>query len=239
MFFIFVVIFMRSFSKKGLVTLCLAMFIGSVTVTATSAQGPINEILKRMERHANALKSLSSNVTMSKHDTLLDEYDQKYGNINYLPGKGRNIYLRIDWTRPVKEHLIIVKGKYVLYTPRLKQAIRGKVSQANKNTKSGGALAFMSMSKAQLKTNYQIKFLGVETVGGVKMWHLHLIPKKKTSYKAADLWVNRNGMPVQSKIIEWNNDSTTIRLSNIKTNISIKATTFIFPFPKDIRWIDG
>ena len=70
----------------------------------------------------------------------------------------------------------------------------------------------MSMSKAQLQSNYTVNYLGQESAGGTSTWHLELVPKTKTSYKTAELWVDSNGMPIQAKIIEQNNDSTTVFL---------------------------
>jgi hypothetical protein len=47
----------------------------------------------------------------------------------------------------------------VLYRPRLKQAIVGNAKDAKGNGKANGALAFMNMSKAQLKACLAFIFL--------------------------------------------------------------------------------
>lgn len=231
-----------SYFKTPVVKIILLLSFTSLVClsAAIEAKGQsINEILKRMERHGESLVSLKATVTLSKHDVLLDENDVKFGNLHYLPRKNRNIYLRIDWIEPVRQSFLIANGKYLLYTPRLKQAIRGKVSEAHKNKGSGDALAFMSMSKSQLKINYQIKFLGVEKVSDKEVWRLRLDPKKKSSYKFAELWVDGNGMPIQSKIFEKNNDSTTIKLSNLNKNMTIRGDIFRINLPKGVKIIDG
>jgi outer membrane lipoprotein-sorting protein len=50
----------------------------------------------------------------------------------------------------------------------------------------------------------------------------------------------RNGMPVQAKIVERNNDTTTVLLSNIQKNVTIKGNVFdLSPMLKGVKVIDG
>ena len=230
---------MRNSKNLSFSLLVFSALVFAGLAGAGFAQGPKNEIFKRMETHARALSSVSGNVTMSKHDTLLDDYDVKKGNLYYVPGGKNDMLLRIDWTEPFSEILLIARGRYVFYRPKLKQAIVGKVSSANKNQRSNNALAFMTMSKRELNENYRTQYLGIESVAGKQMWHLKLFPKIKASYKNADLWVDGNGMPIQAKIVEKNDDSTTIFLSNLNKNVSIPGSTFQIKLPKDVKIIDG
>ena len=226
---------MKKFSKLGLAALSIAFFISLFAVSETSAQ--VNEILKRMELHANALQSIKGGITRSLHDILLDEHDVQSGDLYYKRGKGRKIALRIDFLKPVKETLAVSNGKYLLYQPRLKQAHYGNASKSNKSAKAGGNLEFMTMSRKQIKSNYKVRQIGVETIGAVKMWHLELTPKTKADYKTADLWVDNNGMPVQTKIIRKNGDSTTIRLTKFKKNVNIPNSVFKVDLPKGVKLI--
>ena len=113
------------------------------------------------------------------------------------------------------------------------QVIQGRTDQAKNSASAGSALAFMTMSKEQLKANYDVVYLGQEKVtGGVDTWHLQLTPKGKTSYKSAELWVDGDGMPRQAKVIEVNNDTTTVLLSNIQKNITINGGDFKLAYDK-------
>ena len=46
-------------------------------------------------------------------------------------------------------------------------------------------------------------------------------------------------MPTQAKIIEQNNDATTVKLSNIQKNVSISASDFNLAIPKGVKEIKG
>jgi chaperone LolA len=218
------------------------IFLFTSLSTAVSAQtGVLREILKRMDMNNKALVSLKSNIKMSKVNPQIGTEDLTQGSLSYLPGKTeKQIYLRVDWTKPLEESLAIANGKYVIYRPNTKQAIVGSVDSAKGSSNSGGALAFMTMSKEQLSANYNVQYAGRETVAsGVEAHHLVLTPKTATSYKSADLWVDDNGMPVQATIIEKNNDKTTILLTNIQRNATVKASVFKINPPKGTAIVQG
>lgn len=221
--------------------MALTLFFGSFAATETRAQnGPLNEILKRMETNRNSMKTLRSSVTMVKYNDQLKESDTTEGSAIYMPAKGKDAYVRIDWTKPVQETLAVVNGEYVLYRPRLKQAITGSAKNAKGNGKANNALAFMNMSKEQLKANYSIKYLGQENVsGGTPTWHLELTPKTASNFKSADLWIDGNGMPIQAKVVEGNNDSTTVLFTRMEKNASINAAQFKVKLPKDTKIVKG
>ncbi|MGI8787672.1 MAG: LolA family protein [Pyrinomonadaceae bacterium] len=233
---------MKSFLRLSIAAVALTLFFNAFAVMQTKAQGGVlNEILKRMDEHNKSLTSLQASVKMDKYNAQLDEPDVTEGTVKYLPLKGRDALVRIDWTKPVEESLAVVDKQYILYRPRLKQAIVGKVDNVKSNGKgANNALAFINMSKEQLKANYNIKYLGQENVsGGTQTWHLELTPKTATSYKSAELWVDGNGMPIQAKVIEINKDSTTIFLSNLEKNKTINASLFKIILPKGTSIVKG
>ncbi len=218
---------------RASVAVSAAAFLFGV-FSPVSAQGPLGTILNRMDAHYKGLSSLKCDVTMVKTDSVLNESDTTQGSTSFLPKSGkRPMYVRIDWTKPVVENIVVIGDKYQLYRPNLNQVIEGQTGKAKNNAAAGGALAFVSMSKDQLKANYNVKFIGEETISGGKgTVHLELTPKVKTTYKTADLWVDGDGMPLQAKITENNNDTTTVLMSNVQKNGSIQTSIFTLAFDK-------
>ncbi|MEJ7862503.1 MAG: outer membrane lipoprotein carrier protein LolA [Pyrinomonadaceae bacterium] len=224
---------MKLFFRLSFTAIILTLFSGVFIATKTQASNPLPEILNRMEINRSSMKTLRSKVTMVKYNAQLKESDTSEGTSIYMPTKGRDALVRIDWAKPVEETLAVVNGKYVLYRPRLKQAITGNAKDAKGSGKANNALSFMSMSKEQLKANYTIKYLGEEKVSsGVPTWRLELTPKKATNFKMAELWVDGNGMPIQAKIVEGNNDTTTVLLSGFEKNAKINVSQFEVKLPK-------
>lgn len=227
--------------KKVLGLAAFAVLFTVASCTVASAQGILGEILKRMDDNNKGMKSLKSSIKMDKLNSQLGESDVSEGTVQYLPAATKEkVRVRVDWTKPAVEHLSVGGGEYMLFRPRLQQAVVGKVDSAKGNAGAGGPLAFMTMSRAQLKANYDVTYQGEATVNGsVKTWHLKLTPKTSTSYKGAELWVDSNGMPVQAKVFEKNNDTTTIQLSNIQKNATIPADVFSIKPPKGTKIIQG
>lgn len=232
---------MKLFTKTSILAIALMFVFGSMAAIETNAQaGPINEILKRMEAHRTALTSLKAGVKMEKFNPQLNERETTIGTVTYLPAKGRDALIRIDWTKPNEEVLSVVNKKYVLFQKRLEQAIVGNASQAKGSGKANPLFAFVNMSKADLKANYSIKLLGEEKVDGtISTWHLELTPKTASAFALADIWVDGNGMPIQVKVTEKNKDTTTLYLSSLRKNETINAKIFKVDLPKGTKIING
>jgi outer membrane lipoprotein-sorting protein len=227
---------MNKLLRQGIVIFAFAVIIGSSSAEA-SGQDIMGQILRRMDMYNKSLQSLQANVTMVKHNPQLNVSDTSIGSTSYLPKNGkRAMYVRIDWIKPTEEMISVIGDKYELYRPRLKQVIRGTVDKAKNNASAGGALGFMNMSREQLKANYETTLVGEENVkDGTPTWRLLLVPKVRTSYKTAELWVDKDGTPRQVKITEHNNDWTTVFLENIRKNATIEANRFKLNIPRDAK----
>ena len=230
---------MRNYFRTGLIAILVTFVFGAFAATAANAQ--INEILKRMDDHYKLLKTVRTNVTYEKYDSVLKDTEARKGTAIYALQKGKNPLIRIDWTKP-KESLAVIDKKYIVYQPNLKQAIRGSTDNVKNKNSSGvsSPLAFINMSKEQLKANYSIKYIGEEKVNGTTpTWHLELTPKTAQKYKLADIWVDGNGMPIQMKITANNNDTETVLLTGLEKNVSIKASVFEIKPPDGTKYIDN
>jgi outer membrane lipoprotein-sorting protein len=212
---------MKRFIPLGLIAgLVLAAFIGvsPATVNAQSA-GLVSSVLNRLEKNRASLKSLRAGINMEKYNSQLGTKDTSTGVVLYIPGAGRNASVRLEWKSPQHEVLAVKDGKYVLFRPRLGIAYTGKSSDRN-GQKASGIIDMMYMSKQQLEAKFQpLQDVREETLwGGVSTIHLTLVPKGNSSYKYAEVWIDSSGMPVQSKIVERNDDATTMRLVSIEKN---------------------
>jgi outer membrane lipoprotein-sorting protein len=94
-----------------------------------------------------------------------------------------------------------------------------------KSDRDNEVLALMSMSASQLRTRFgEFQDVHDETLGGgVWTQHFKVTPKSAASYKYIEVWVDGDGMPVQTKMVEGNDDSTTVRLTNLERNTSIST----------------
>src|SRR5258706_11128991 len=226
---------MNKVIRYGILIVCFGFVATTVSVSEAKAQGgPLGEILRRMDLNNKSLQSMQADLTMVKYESALKVSDTLIGSTSYLPKSPKHVmYIRVDWKtengKPKEESMSVIGDDYELYKPTINQVIAGKVQKAKGSPSVGNALGFMTMSKDQLKANYDVVYLGEEQInGGTKTLHLQLTPKSQTSYKSAELWVDGDGMPRQAKVIVRNDDSTTVFLSNIQKNLTLRADIFKF-----------
>lgn len=231
---------MTKFLRLSVIILFLAISFAGIGTSETAAQGVLNTILRRMDVHNQAVSSLQAEVTMMKYNTQLGVADTFVGSTSYLPKTAkRGVYMRLDWRtengRPKKESISVIGDSYEIYRERTNQVIEGKVKGSkNSGPSTSNALGFMSMSKDELQRNYSVQYIGEEMLqGGVPTVRMLLTPKAAASYKSAELWVDVDGMPRQAKIVERNDDTSTVLLEKIVKNATIAADRFKLNYPKN------
>jgi outer membrane lipoprotein-sorting protein len=226
-------------------SIIFAMLVGALLSSpkATNGQsaGLVSSVLNRMERNRQSLKSLKASLSMEKYNAQLRDKDNYSGWVLYMPSTGRDASVRIEWQKPQHEILTVSKGQYTLFRPRLNQAIVGKSGSVKGKAGAGGVLDMMYMSRQQLEARFQpLQDVREETLwGGISTIHLTLVPKGNASFKYAEIWVDSSGMPVQTKIVEKNDDATTMRLSGMERNLRISSDEFVVKLDSNVKIVKG
>ncbi len=210
---------------------------GSSKVVNGQTAGLVSSVLNRMETNRRTLTSLRAGLSMEKYNSQLRDSDRYEGTVLYVPAGKNEASVRIEWNSPQKEILAVSKGKYVLFRPRRNEALVGKSGSVRGKAGAGGILDLMYMSRQQLEARFQpVQDVREETLwGNVRTIHLTLVPKGNVSFKYAEIWVDMSGMPVQTKIVEKNDDATTMRLRNLEKNIKIDAEQFIVKLDSSVK----
>lgn len=229
--------------KKFVIHFVIVTLIAASTVTfsveSTQAQGAglVSSILNRMDRNRRDLRSLRAGVRMEKFNAQIGVADYYEGSVVFQPAQN-NANVRIDWQRPQQETLAVSNGKYTLFRPRLNMAYEGNAN--SEKNKVSGVLGFgLNVSGGELKTRFDVQYLDERNLDGVVTAHLKLVPRGKAGYSYAEIWVDGSGMPVQSKVVERNNDSTTVRLQNIHRNARVAANDFRLDLPGNVKRVRG
>jgi outer membrane lipoprotein-sorting protein len=181
-----------------------------------------------MEKNRESLKTLRAGISVVKYNSQLGVEEKLSGVVIYMPSAGRQGSVRIDWTSPRRETLAVNNNKYTIFRPALGVAYRGDARRIPGDNKTSSLLDMMNMSRGQLEARFQpVRDVREETLwGGVSTIHLTLVPKGNAGYKYAEVWIDSAGMPVQTKIVEKNDDSTTMRLTSLEKNQKINPNDF-------------
>ena|SRR5689334_17635456 len=229
---------MKRLIPAGLIVALIVSALGFVFPARTNGQGAglVSAVMNRMEKNRQTLKTLRAGINVVKYNSQLGVEDKYTGVVIYMPTDGRQAAVRIDWSSPRREVLAVNNNKYTLFRPALRVAYVGDSRRAPKNG-AGGLLEMMNMSRQQLEARFQpLKDVREETLwGGVSTIHLTLVPKGNSSYKWAEVWIDNSGMPVQTKIVEKNDDSTTVRLTGLEKNQRIDQKDFDVKLDADVK----
>ncbi len=193
----------------------------------------LSALLKRMEQHQKALKTLSADVVMNRYNAQLGETETFEGSLKYLTQTG-SFALRLDWTKPNAESVSIIKDQFLLYRPNLKTAYGGRTNDSIKEAFG----VFINASNERLSEKFDLKYLGTEKISEtIPVWKIEMTPKTKAGYKAVELWVNADGMILKAKITQNNGDRTEILLSNLLKNPLLPGSDFRIALPRDTKII--
>jgi outer membrane lipoprotein-sorting protein len=230
--------------KKYLaLSLAALMLMSSFALTPRTAQaqgaGLVSSILNKMERNRRDLRSLRASLTMQKYNAQLHDYDMSYGQVAYIAGRS-NSDVRVEWTKPAHEFLVVKDGQYTLYRPRLNQAYVGSAKSQSKNNKVNSVLGFgLGMSGAQARSQFNYEWVGEGTLDGPHVCMIKITPKGAASYQYAEVWVDDNGMPIQTRVTEKNGDSTLVRLTDIQRNASVSPSEITVDLPAGVKIVRG
>ena len=229
---------MKRLISSGLVVSFILSALVLVYPTRTNGQGAglVSSVLSRMEKNRQTLKTLRAGISVAKYNSQIGVEDKYNGVVIYMPGAGRQASVRIDWSSPRREVLAVSNNKYTIFRPALNVAYTGD-SRRMKDNKAGGLMEMMNMSRGQLESRFHpVKDVREETLwGGVSTIHLTLVPKGNAGYKYAEVWIDNAGMPVQTKIVEKNDDSTTMRLTALEKNQKINPSDFDIKLDSNVK----
>lgn len=231
---------MKKLITPALVAALLGAMLFVPSPTASAQAGLVSSILSRLEKNRQSLRTLSADISMDKYNSQLRDSEKYYGTVRYIPVGGRSAYVRLEWSKPQHEILAVANGAYVLYRPRLNMAYVGSTGLI-KSQKDSDVLALLNMSAAQLRSRFgELQDMHDETLwGGVSATHFKAVPKTAASYKYIEVWIDGSGMPVQTKMVEKNDDSTTVRLTNVAKNQTIDKSVFELKLDSGVKKVKG
>ena len=210
--------------RISFVFIAAILFIAaSFSVSSARADGKLDEILNNMQREGSKISTFFAKMDQQSIDVELGG-KSNYTAYVFFQHKGKTDKAAIKYIKPEGQTVWVNGEEIALYQKRIKQAvITTRKKQASKNPE----LSFVASpykSVPQLKSQYEIVYLGEEQ-GYAK---LELTPKTKSSVKKALLWVDQSlWLPVKYQVTETNGNVATITLSDLKTNGAIPDNTFV------------
>jgi outer membrane lipoprotein-sorting protein len=204
-------------------------------VSRVSANGKLDEVLANMERVARTVKTIEADMLQEKRDMQIGGKEVYSGRIFFLHDRKCD-KVRINYDRPPGQVVAVLCNEILLYQPSIKQVIlTTRQAQASKNQEFS-FIATPYKSVPELKSQYNIVYVGEEPVGSSSTAKLDLTPKAKSSVQKLTLWVDESSwLPIKYQVVEKNNNVTTFTLGNMKRNGNLSGDSFKVTWPSGTK----
>jgi outer membrane lipoprotein-sorting protein len=224
---------------RALIVALSAVFGFLFSPSAFSADLTLEEILNRMDRAGESLRSMSADIEQRKWTDILQEFDRgQSGKFLFLKERDE-VYLRRDIHSPSEDSLVIREGQVTYYQPGIKQAQQYQLGRHR--DKAEFLLLGFGSDKEALKEAYDIRLVGREKVDELEVYRLELAPKSgqvAAHFPLIVLWIDtEQWLPIQQQLVEPTQDYLLIRFRGIQLNPRISRSDFDLKLPRDVRII--
>ena len=213
------------------------MLVAAVSAVAYPQNSlTLDEVFSKIDAVSKTFRLVEAAVEQTKVTVIVNDRDVKSGKIYYTK-RGEEPRLKLEFTKPQEEFVLIDKGKLQVYTPKIKQVQEASTAGHQDLVQMFLALGFGQTSQ-DLKKSFDVALAGDEVVDGQKRTVLDLKPKNSGTFQSVRIWLDQKEWhAVQIKTTEKSGDYLIVKYSNIKMNGSIPDSRFKLDLPKDVKVI--
>jgi outer membrane lipoprotein-sorting protein len=195
------------------------------------------DVLGRMRLEQKGLETFKARLEQVKsYPQLGIEDPAEKGFLYFQPGK-----LRLEIQEPEVRILVVNDGKYLLYQPRIRQAISGKVDGEGTKGLFPGLLTGSPGSFRELENAYRSFDRGEAALGERRVQHLSFQarPGAAVYCQGIDLYIDLSLLlPVRQKCREANQSEISLTLSEIERNRPLPKSLFEIEIPDGVERIE-
>jgi outer membrane lipoprotein-sorting protein len=197
-----------------------------------------DEVLARMDSGSSKFAGMSANLNKLTYTKVIDDKSEESGAILLKKVGPKQLQVKIDFTKPDVRTVAFKGRKAEIYYPKLKTVQEIDLGKHTDLLDQFLLLGFGTSGK-ELQSNYAVKIVGEETVGGEKTYKLELLPKSanmKEKVERLELWISGDGVyPVRQRFIEPSGNYTVFTYSDVKLNPPLTDEILNLNLPKGVK----
>ncbi len=202
--------------------------LGALSLAAARAE-TIDDVLARVDMAARQFQSYSATVKRVDYGKTLDTYDDSSGSMRIKRTKNKVVGI-MDTTAGPDHTVDYFDGPiFEIYLPKANTVQKWEFKKYVSTIDQMLLLGF-AITRDEIKRDYDAKLVGTETIAGMQVSHILLVPKsaeaRQQYVKSIDLWINANGNAVQQKGTEPNGDYRLATFSNLQLNPPLPDSEF-------------
>jgi outer membrane lipoprotein-sorting protein len=197
-------------------------------------------VLERMRAEQASLRAFKARIEQVKTYPQLGIEDPVERGFLYLQ-RGK---MRLEILEPEVRILVVNEGRYVLYQPRIRQAISGRVDGQGTKGLFPGLLTGSPDSFHELEKSYETSDRGEETLGALEGQQAHHLsfrarPGTPVYCQEIELFIDSSLLlPVLQKCREANRSEIALTLSEFERNPSLDEGLFELRIPDGVERIE-
>ncbi len=199
----------------------------------------LEAVLNDMDRAAAGFKSAQADFVWDQFTRVIQEHDLQKGTI-YYRRQGNEVQMAADIQDPAKKYVLFSGGKVDVYQPEIDQVTEYNAGKNKAEFESFLVLGFGGRGH-DLAKSFEVRYDGVENVGGVQAAKLTLAPKAakvKNMFSQIVLWIDpARGISVQQQFTEPSGDYRLAKYTNIKLNQKLPDASFKLNTTGKTKWV--
>jgi outer membrane lipoprotein-sorting protein len=211
---------------------------------AAQAQGntpDVQKVLTQLNAAAAKFQSAQANFDWDQYQVVVQDHDIQTGTIYFERKKGEKTTLM---AADLKQHngkdapktMVYDGGELQYFEPEIKQLTLIEAGKNQSQWESFLTLGFGG-SGADLEANWKVSVLGTDTINGVPVVKLDLVPlqqKVLTMFTHVTIWIDpTRSISYKQIFYEPSGDMRTAVYKDIRYNAPIPASAFHISLPRD------
>ena len=226
-------------------SLIFTLVVAAVIVVGASSQesrpadpAALDAVLKKMDAVAANFTTAQANFQWETYQKVIDEIVDYQTGVIYYRKSNKQIEMMAEVKRAGSsassmkgepKFVLLSGGKIRLYQPKTDQVTEFDLGKNQSEFESYIVLGF-GASGQDLQKNFDVTYMGPETIESVKTAKLQLIPKSekvKNTYSQIFLWIDLDrGVSVQQQLFQPQGDYRLAKYSQIKLHDKISDDVF-------------
>jgi outer membrane lipoprotein-sorting protein len=220
--------------RKMLVVLCLGSmgFASGPSWAQTAPSGDLQKVISQLNSAAEKFVSAQADFVWDQYQVVVQDHDVQAGTIYFERKKGSTrtaAYFKQENGKDARKTMVYDNGEVNFYQPEIKQLTIMRAG-ANKGQWESFLTLGFGGSGADLEANWNVTLQGTETLDGVSVAKLDLVPKGQKvldMFSHVTIWVDpARGVSLKQIFYEPSGDNRTATYQNIRYNQPIKGDVF-------------
>jgi outer membrane lipoprotein-sorting protein len=223
---------------KALTTALVLAFLAAGGQARARAPYTLDEVLGAMDAASRRFVDMQSDIRRETVTVFINHTRTETGRMYFVRDGGES-RIRVSIVEPASREFLIDDGEVRIYNPGT--GTLEEIELGEHEDKVEFMVIGFGTSRADLLRFYDVSLAGEDTVDGIAVSVLDLVPKDPDvarHFTRIRLWMDQETwIPVQTRATQLSGDYLTVRFLEVLINSNFEGRTFDLELPADVQVI--